>query len=159
MKDSGHLGASGDGGAAVKAGNALGNGLAQVVVQNNIQLLLGNGVVGSKAPVSIATNQPLAGRPANRFCVPLSLWYVIKLHQIVDRRTAGLPPQDSGQHSPGQGTVRGKASAAHSGHQIIFPAPGNGLRIPGSSVNIGITGIRHRCAGRERHRKREKERG
>ena len=75
------MGASGGCGAAVKAGNALGNGLAQVVVQNNIQLLLGNGVVGPKAPISISTNQLLAGRPANRFCVPLSLWYVIKLYQ------------------------------------------------------------------------------
>ena len=60
-------------GAAVKTGDTVGDALANVPLENQIQLLLGDGVVGAEAAVAIAGHQLFAGRPADGFAVRLTL--------------------------------------------------------------------------------------
>lgn len=50
--------------------------------------------------VAGAAHDALAGRPANGLGIPLSLYHIVKVHQVVHHGAACHPPQDGGDHGP-----------------------------------------------------------
>ena len=106
-------------------------------LENQVQLLLGDGVVGTEAAVAVAAHQLVAGRPADGLGVPLALRHVGELHEVVHHRPPNLPPQDSDQHSPGESSLRLEAALPHSVHQLMGPNVVYRFRVPSLGVHVG----------------------
>ena len=136
---------AGDGGAVGVSGQVTGSGdvIALVLgepVQDQGQLLPGEGVVGAEAGLAHAGDHAVGRRPVHRGGIPVAGGHIREargggggaaLHGV----------QGLDQHGPGEGVVGGEPAAGHAGHEAVFIHVLHRVIVPGGGGHVGKGGL------------------
>ncbi len=95
------------------------------------------GVIHAEGSAAVAGDDAGFCCPGYRVAVPGSGGHVRKGRGVGHGGRTAHAVQHRGQHSAGQGCLRGEGGVGSAGHQALFPAVFNGPGVPRISGNVG----------------------